>query len=54
MHARVFAVTPVPTASGRVNLTQRRPLNAWIAPPPAIYVALTILIAGSVLYLSAI
>jgi hypothetical protein len=30
-----------------------RPLNAWIAPQPAIYVALTILIAGSVLYLSA-
>ncbi|WP_290997178.1 hypothetical protein [Hyphomicrobium sp.] len=30
-----------------------RPLNAWIAPPPAICVALIILIAGSVLYLSA-
>ena len=30
-----------------------RPLNAWIAPPPVMYVALTILIAGSVLYLSA-
>jgi hypothetical protein len=30
-----------------------RSLNAWIAPPPVIYVALTILIAGSVLYLSA-
>jgi hypothetical protein len=30
-----------------------RPLNAWNAPPKAICVALTILISGSVLYLSA-
>ena len=30
-----------------------RPFNAWIAAPPAIYVALTILIAGSVHNLSA-
>jgi hypothetical protein len=29
------------------------PLNAWIAPQSAIYVALTGLIAGSVLYLGA-
>jgi hypothetical protein len=30
-----------------------RPLNAWIVPPLTNYVALTILVAGPVLYLSA-